>query len=30
MKNTLLVFGDQLSLENTALDAGDPGAIGCC
>ena len=25
MKNTLLVFGDQLSLENTALDAGDPG-----
>ena len=25
MKSTLLVLGDQLSLENTALDAGDTG-----
>jgi len=24
-KRTLLVFGDQLTLENTALDAGTPG-----
>ncbi len=25
MKNTILVFGDQLTLENTALDAGEVG-----